>query len=187
MVLDRVQRTLGGESPPGVCLEESGDELLVLLRLDAACAVNELAVRLGVCRRLAKQLELLVGEPPGSAGAEAPAQVEPATHHAGVRAGDIGQHPVVLARRRGIRLAKSGAGDAHAVAVFAQQLEPRLAVVERAELTFVFHALGDVAGLAAGRGAEVEHGLAGLRIEQGDGEQRAGVLHVEQTVAEAAE
>ena len=61
VVLDRVQRTLGGESPPGVCLEESGDELLVLLRLDAACAVNELAVRLGVCRRLAKQLELLVG------------------------------------------------------------------------------------------------------------------------------
>ena len=51
VVLDRVQRPLGGELPTGIRLEEAGDELLVLPRLDAACAVHELAVRFGVCRR----------------------------------------------------------------------------------------------------------------------------------------
>ena len=61
------------------------------------------------------------------------------------------------------------------------------AVVERAELSFVFHAVGDEAGLTAGRGAEVEHGLAGLRVEKGDGEECAGILQIEKPVAEADE
>ena len=95
MILDRVQRPLGGELPFRVGLEEAGDELFVLLRLDAAGAVNELAVRLGPFGRLAKELELLVGEPLGFAGAEPPAQVEPSAHHAGVGAGDIDEYAVV--------------------------------------------------------------------------------------------
>ena len=84
-------------------------------------------------------------------------------------------------------MAQRGAGDAHPIAVFTQQLDPRFAVVERAELTFVFHAVGDEAGLTAGRGAEVEHGLAGLRVEKGDGEECAGILQIEKPVAEADE
>ena len=40
---------------------------------------------------------------------------------------------------------------------------------------------------AAGRGAEVEHAFAGLRIEFAHGQQRAGVLHVEQTLLKAGQ
>ena len=42
------------------------------------------------------------------------------------------------------------------------------------------HQRGDLRALAAGRGTKVEHPLAGLGIERGDGGQGARLLHVKQ-------
>ena len=174
--------------PLRVCLDEAGDELTILLWLYAAGAVNEMTVSLGLCGSLAKQVELCAGEGAKFARVESPTEVEPPAHHSSIGAGDVDKHPVELGFVCCdlVRLCKCSAGDFHSVTVFAEQFEPRFTGVDGGELAVIVHPFGDVAGLAAGRGAEIEHGLAGRRIEQGDGQQCAGILHVEQPVAKAA-
>ena len=51
----------------------------------------------------------------------------------------------------------------------------------------VLHSRADEGRLTAGRGAEIEHGFARLRIKNLNREERARVLHVEPTIAQTAE
>ena len=78
----------------------------------------------------------------------------------------------------GVVLHHFGDGGAEAREVFAQALEAAVVEIGGDEAAAILHQLGEVGGLAAGRGAEVEHGLAGLRREEIAGHERARVLHV---------
>ena len=55
------------------------------------------------------------------------------------------------------------------------------------EATLVAHELGDVGQFAAGRGAEVENGFAGFRVEFAHGQKGAGVLDVKEALLKSAE
>ena len=144
MILDRVQRPLVGELPLRVCLDEAGDELTILLWLYATGAVNEMAVRLGLCGSLAKQVELCAGESAKFALVESPTQVEPAAHHSSIGTGDVDEYPVELGSVCCglVRLCKRSASDFHSVTVFAEHFEPRFAGVAGGEFTVIVHPLG---------------------------------------------
>ena len=53
------------------------------------------------------------------------------------------------------------------------------------ETALIVHKLGDVGGLAAGGGAEIQHSIAGLWAELGDGQEGAGILDVKPAVGKA--
>ena len=76
-------------------------------------------------------------------------------------------------------------GDAEAGGVLLHQREALRVRVVGEDASAILHELRDERGLAAWRGAEVEHGFAGLRIEQHRREQGAGILHVEKSLPKA--
>ncbi len=136
-----------------------------------------------------EQHELRLDEAQDFLGPDAPAQIHAATHHAGVRAGRVNQDAVetrgVGFRRRGWQ--RFNAGHAEARAILPNALEAVGIVVAGDETALVLHSRADKRRLAAGRGAEVEHGFARLRIENMHREKRARILHIEPAVAETVE
>ena len=73
-----------------------------------------------------------------------------------------------------------GIAHAHALHVAGENLRAVWYRFVADEQTLPRHQRGDLRAFAAGRGAEVEHPLAGLRIKRGDGGQGAGFLHIKQ-------
>ena len=75
------------------------------------------------------------------------------------------------------------AGDTEPTHVLFEGFEPGWIAVDREDKTAICHAFGHGCGFAARRAAQVEDGLAGLGIEQGDDPCRARALHAEQAIA----
>ena len=78
-------------------------------------------------------------------------------------------------------------GDPEAGAIFFHHLQALVITVLGEDGSLISHELRDEGGLAARRGAEVENGFSGFGAEPADGEQGAGVLHVEEPGLEAGQ
>ena len=78
------------------------------------------------------------------------------------------------------RAGNGGVGHAHALHIAREDLRAGGNRLVAHEQPAPGHQRGDLRALAAGRGTQVEHALAGLRVKRRDGGKRAGLLQVEQ-------
>ena len=172
--------------------QRRGDELRVLLRLDAARAVDQRAAGAEAMERGLEQRALLRGQFGQGRVGETPARLHAPAQDAGVRAGRVEQHAVELARMlpregRAFRLDRRDDPQVQALHVLDQPLEPPRRIVHRGDHAPVLHQLGHVARLAARRGAEVEDVLARLRPDERRDRGAGIVLHLEEPFAEGAQ
>lgn len=167
-----------------------GKELIhdvsIFFCFEAAGAVDEKAARFNARSGLVEQVELGVAEALDFLGLNAPTQVYTTAHDAGVGAGSIDEDFIVFVagRNRGI-CDGLHARDAEASAVFLNQLNTFRRNIICHDPALVLDELGDERGLATGRSAEIENGLAGLGVEFAYCKQRAGILNVKPTIAKA--
>jgi hypothetical protein len=171
--------------------QEGGDDGFVLLGQQAAGGVHQAAARLHEARRAGQDRRLLGGELGQRLGALAPLEVGVAAQGAEAAARRIDQHPVDLAGQA-LDARVVLAGDDHRVDVGqARAGDPRLELaeplvghVEGVQAAGVAHQRAEQQGLAAGAGAEVDHHLAALGLEQEAQQLAAFVLHLEAAVEE---
>ena len=136
------------------------DDRLVLVRVHGTDGVDDRAARADALRGRAQQRELELRQ-----RARAPAQVGPLREHAGPRARRVDERPVE-AGELGRQLGAVRLDDRHVVAAERVQVLAQLARAVRVELDRG-HLAAELPGLAARRGAEVEHALA---VTRADGE-----------------
>ena len=105
--------------------------------------------------------------------------------HGLARAGRVHQHGVAPGSQQRAERVRAHAG--HKGVLYAQPLQRTAEHAGAGGADFVgdeqapvLHGRGKLARLAAGGGAEVEHGLSGLRAEQRGRKLRRGLLHIEQ-------
>lgn len=115
-----------------------------------------------------------------------PAQVRMVAEDAQSRTGCIYEHAVKQAVEGQMpRIGCDGmnAGDAEPMHVLLQDVEPGPKAVRGEDKTAICHAFGNAHCFAARRAAQIENGLSGLRVKQGNDLCRARALHAEQAIA----
>ena len=153
-----------------------------------SCRSSTRACRPGAARRRRR-----AGSPPararaarGRSGRLAPARVGPRRERAEVRARRVDEHAVVAraaraARRR--RRVRTSTRAPMRAARAPQRVGAAGMALDGDQLALVAHQRGEVGRLAAGRGAQVEHALAGPRREQPRDRHRGARLRHERAAA----
>ena len=165
--------------------QKTPEHALVLRVVERAGGIDHRAAGAEHLRGLRQNLHLAVGTAARGVGVPFVARFRLAAEHALAGAGRVHQNAVEKrgeARRERIRhgAEHDGVANAHALDVAGENLRAAGDGLVAAEQPAPRHQRGDLRALAAGRGAEVEHPLAGLGIERGDGGQGARLLHVKQ-------
>ena len=147
--------------PFGVFLGEPGDEVFVFFRFQAAGAVGESCFWVGEAGGLGEQLFLQGGQRSQALYVDPIAGLRTSGQDAGVAAWRVNKDPVDSVECLEGCLSINGkhglnAGYAETLTVFADKIEAVVIFVTGENGAAVVHQLGDLSGLGAGAGAEVD-------------------------------
>ncbi len=191
-----VGAVLGGEDADGfseleaVGFGEGFDEVGVFRVLNGASGIDDAPAGLEAGKGVGEDLRLDRSEVIDVGGLQAPADIDAAADHAGVRAGDVEQDGVEgFVETFGGGLAPIVDGnfiglDVEAGEVFLKTGEAFFVGVGAGEACAATECGGDEEGLAAGGGAGIEDFLAGLWVEQFYGMSSSWILDVELALGE---
>ena len=175
-----------GEVKVWVVAQKGFDNALVFFGFEGAGTVHEDAARGYELGSVGEEGALQACEFRDIRCPAVPAQVRMVAEDAQSRTGRIDEHAVKQAvEGQTPRIGCDGidAGDAEPMHVLLQDVEPGPKAVRGEDKTAICHAFGHGHRFAARRAAQIENGLSGLRIEQGNDLCCARALHAEQAIA----